>query len=58
MVEIADLFTDIKEHTIAYKIFDGLIYPWQALSKIGDFIKALGEELDSDKYEKRRNSRN
>ncbi len=53
MVEIADLFTDIKEHTIAYKIFDGLIYPWQALSKIGDFIKALGEELDSDKYEKR-----
>ena len=53
MVEIADLFTDIKEHTIAYKIFDGLIYPWQVLSKIGDFIKALGEELDSDKYEKR-----
>ena len=53
MVEIADLFTDIKEHTIAYKIFDGLIYPWQVLSRIGEFIKALGEELDSDKYEKR-----
>ena len=53
MVEIADLFTDIEENTIAYKIFDGLIYPWQALSRIGEFIRTLGQGLDSDRYEKR-----
>lgn len=53
MVEIKDLFSDISEHTIAYEIFEGLIYPWQVLPKIGDFIKELGEKLDSEKYEKR-----
>lgn len=53
MVEIKDLFADISEHTIAYEIFEGLIYPWQVPPKIGDFIKELGEKLDSEKYEKR-----
>jgi NDP-sugar pyrophosphorylase family protein len=58
MLEIKDLFTDIKEHTISYEIFEGLVYPWEALKKIGDFIKVLGEKIDGDeklseKYEKR-----
>lgn len=53
MVEIKDLFADIEEHTIAYSIFDGLTYPWQALSGIGEFIKTLGEGLDCERYEKR-----
>lgn len=41
------------EQTIAANLFDGLTYPWEALPKIGDYIKALGETLDPEIYEKR-----
>lgn len=39
--------------TIAAELFQNLEYPWEALPKIGDFIKALGESLPEDEYEKR-----
>ena len=38
--------------TIAKDIFNGLIYPWEVLPKIKDFILELGEKLDKEEYEK------
>ena len=32
---------DLSE-TIAAELFEGLTYPWEALSGIGEFIKKLG----------------
>lgn len=48
---IAALYT--LEETIAREVFTGLTYPWEALSKIKDFIISLGETLPEEKYEKR-----
>ena len=41
------------EETIAAELFDGAIYPWELLPKIGEFIVKLGNTLPEDKYEKR-----
>lgn len=41
------------EETIAKDIFEGATYPWEVLSKIKEFIVALGESLPEDKYERR-----
>lgn len=43
---------DLKE-TIAADLFDGVDYPWEVLSKIGNYIMELGKTLPSDKYEQR-----
>ena len=40
------------EETIASKIFEGAIYPWEILNKIGDFIIELGNTLDKEEYKK------
>lgn len=40
------------EETIASKIFEGAIYPWEVLPKISDFIIELGNTLDKNEYEK------
>lgn len=45
---------DLNE-TIAAELFDGLIYPWEALPKISEFIIKLGETLPEELYEKRGN---
>lgn len=37
--------------TIADKLFDGCEFPWQALPKIGDFIRALGPTLDKQLFD-------
>lgn len=50
-IEISSLF-DLNE-TIAAKIFDGCTYPWEVLSRIGQFIVELGNTLSDDEYEKR-----
>ena len=50
-ITIQDLY-DLNE-TIAAELFDGLTYPWEALPKIGEFIKKLGPTLDPEKFEKR-----
>lgn len=39
--------------TIAAPLLQKVIYPWEALAMIGDFIKELGNTLDPDKFEKR-----
>ncbi len=41
------------EETIAKDIFDGVVYPWEVLSKIKDFIVALGNTLPEEVYEKK-----
>lgn len=41
------------EETIASSIFNDVEYPWQVLSKIGEFIVELGNTLSEDRYEKR-----
>ena len=51
MLTIQEMY-DLKE-TIAADLFDGAVYPWELLPKIKEFIVKLGENLDSDVYEKR-----
>ena len=43
---IRELYT--LEETIAKDVFEGMTYPWEALPKIGDFIKKLGASLRED----------
>lgn len=43
---------DLRE-TIAADLFSGLVYPWEALPDIADFIAALGRTLPEEKFEKR-----
>lgn len=49
--EISSLYT--LEETIAARLFTGIVYPWEALSKIGDFICELGKTLEPEIYEQR-----
>lgn len=49
--EIGELYT--LEETIAREIFTGAVYPWEVLSKISEFIVALGNTLPEERYEKR-----
>ena len=49
-IMIKDLYN--MNETIAAELFDGLTYPWEALPKIGEFIKKLGETLDPEEYDK------
>jgi len=51
MVTVQELY-DLNE-SIAAEIFTGVTYPWEVLPRIHDFILALGESLDPEKYEKR-----
>lgn len=39
--------------TIAAELLEGVEFPWEALPKIKDFIKELGETLPAEEYEKR-----
>jgi NDP-sugar pyrophosphorylase family protein len=50
-IMITELFD--LEQTIAKDIFEGCTFPWEVLSKIGEFIVKLGESLPEDEYEKR-----
>ena len=39
--------------TIASKIFENAIYPWEVIPKISEFIIELGNKLDLEKFEKK-----
>ena len=41
------------DETIAKELLESVTYPWEALSKIEQFIIELGNKLDSNVYEKR-----
>lgn len=47
--EIKELYT--LSETIAEDIFEGAVYPWEVLPKIGEFILRLGNALPEDRYE-------
>lgn len=38
------------EETIAAELFEGAVYPWELLAKIGGFIVELGKKLPQDKF--------
>ena len=40
------------DHTIAKSLFETITYPWEALSKIKDYILELGATLDESKFDK------
>lgn len=40
------------EETIAGRLFEGVIYPWEVLPKINDFILELGKSLNLDEFDK------
>lgn len=50
-LKIESLFN--LEQTIARNLFEGVVYPWEVLPKIGDFIKEVGTELDKEIYEEK-----
>lgn len=50
-ITISELY-DLNE-TIAFDLFDGVIYPWEVLPQIHDFILKLGNSLPDELYEKR-----
>lgn len=50
-ITIKELYS--LDKTIATGVFEGLTYPWEALSKIKSFILELGATLDPEKFEKR-----
>lgn len=41
------------DKTIARKLFESVVYPWEVLPKIGAFIKELGPALPAEEYELR-----
>ena len=50
-ITIKELYS--LDKTIAADIFEGCTFPWEVLSKIGDFIVELGNRLPADEYIKR-----
>ena len=49
-ITIQDLYN--LNETIAAELFDGLTYPWEALPRIGEFIRRLGATLSEEEYER------
>ena len=50
-LKIANMYT--LSETIAAEFLSSVTYPWEALPKIGDFIKKLGPTLPEEDYEYR-----
>ena len=50
-LKIANMYT--LSETIAAELLSAVTYPWEALPKIGDFIKKLGPTLPEEDYEYR-----
>ena len=50
-LKIANMYT--LSETIAAELMSSVTYPWEALPKIGDFIKKLGPTLPEEDYEYR-----
>lgn len=50
--KISELFHDLNQ-TLAKELLESVTYPWEALSKIGKLILAIGPSLPEDEYEQR-----
>lgn len=46
------IFEDLNQ-TLAKELLESVEYPWEALPKIGEFIKKIGKTLPEDEYERR-----
>ena len=51
-IKTKNLFEDLNQ-TLAKELLETVEYPWEALPKIGEFIKRIGENLPESEYEKR-----
>ncbi len=51
-VTIKELYKELDE-TMAKELLDGLVYPWEALPLIKDYILKIGATLSEDEYDKR-----
>ncbi|MCI8598339.1 MAG: UDP-N-acetylglucosamine pyrophosphorylase [Lachnospiraceae bacterium] len=49
-LEVTSIFT--LSETLAAPLLSSVLYPWEALPKIGDFILELGKSLSEEEYEK------
>ena len=49
MMKTKELFD--LQYTLAAPLLEKTVFPWEALSKIGDFILALGKTLDKSRYD-------
>lgn len=47
-----DTFFDLSK-TIAADLFDGVSNVWEVLPRLGEYIRALGDTLPADEYERR-----
>lgn len=47
-ITIKELFS--LDKTIAADVFEGCVYPWEVLPKIGDYIVELGSRLSKEEY--------
>ena len=48
-IEIKALYS--LENTIAASLFDGVVFPWEVLPKIKEYILALGNTLSNDEFD-------
>ena len=48
-LEVTSIFT--LSETLAAPLLSSVLYPWEALPKIGDFILELGKSLSEEEYE-------
>ncbi len=51
-VKVSSLFQNLNQ-TMAKPLLESVEYPWEALPKLGDFIKKLGESLSEEEYERK-----
>ena len=51
-VTIKELYKELDE-TMAKELLDSLVYPWEALPLIKDYILKIGATLSEDEYDKR-----
>ena len=47
----AALWRDTEEHTLSFPLLQKAAYPWEILSALSDFIRAVGQQLPRDEYE-------
>lgn len=48
MLHVEELLS--LHHTLAFKLFEGVTYPWEVLPRIKEFILALGPALDAAQF--------
>lgn len=47
----AALWRDTEQHTLSFPLLQKAAYPWEILSALSDFIRAVGQQLPRDEYE-------